>query len=96
MIVSVESAGFNGGNIAKILVNDVKIYVEENESNDYRGLHIVVLNSSSGKVAYSKAFDTHKSSKAFEDFIQNQVPEDYIIIAACKDVCVTNLSQKGK
>ena len=44
----------------------------------------------------SKVFDTYKSPESFDHFVKQGVPDGYIVIAACKDDCVTKLSQKGK
>ena len=44
----------------------------------------------------SRIFDTYKTSVEFDEFIANFIPEGYIIVAACKDDCVTSLSTKGK
>ena len=44
ILVQANSAGFEGGNFAKITVNDVPIFIEENETKNTRGLHIVVIN----------------------------------------------------
>ena len=41
-------------------------------------------------------FDTYKSSVLFDKFIKRTIPEGYIVIAACKDDCVTELSEEGK
>lgn len=57
---------------------------------------MVVINPANGKVSSAKIFDTYESSDRFDDFITNYVPANYIVVAACKDDCVTNLSQKGK
>ena len=58
-----------------------------------RGLHIVVINPANGKTRFTRVFDTYKSSDELDKFITlNAIPLGYIIIAACKDDCVTNLS----
>ena len=38
------SAGFKAGNFAKIKINNKPVKVKVNESNNYRGLHIVIIN----------------------------------------------------
>lgn len=40
-------------------------------------------------------FDTFQSSVGFDDFIEKDVPPGSIVIAACKDECITKLSFKG-
>ena len=56
---------------------------------------MVVLDPASGKVELAKAFDTYESSVELDKVIPN-IPESSIIIAACQDDCVSNLSQTGK
>lgn len=52
--------------MAEILVNGEKVYIGKNESGHFRGLHVVIINVSDGKVEFAKAFDTYKTSKEFE------------------------------
>lgn len=59
-------------------------------------MHIVILNPVNGKVETVKVFDTYESSEKFENFINNDIPYSYIIVAACKDECMTHLSRKCK
>lgn len=40
-------------------------------------------------------FDTYDSSKYLNNYIDNYVSEGQIVAAACKDECVTNLSEKA-
>ena len=59
----------------------------------------MVINSLNFSIHFAKVFDTYKSSKKLEAFIDNihlNIPNGFIILAACKDDCVTNLSQKCK
>ena len=95
MIIQVVSAGFDGGNQAVITINDVPIEVGKNESGHYRGLHIVLVNPLNGNVEWARVFDTYKDDKAFDEFTK-MVPDGTIVIAACKDDCVTQLSEEGK
>ena len=67
-----------------------------NENGHYRGLHIVIINASNGLVELSQVFDTYKSYRKFDTFTSNDIPSGYIIVAACRDECVKNLSKKGK
>ena len=41
-------------------------------------------------------FDTYESSDKFNEFISKEVPDGHIVVAACKDDCVKNLSTEGK
>ena len=52
-----------------------------------------------GKVKFGKVFDTYKSSIGLEEFINTIDPlknMGYIIVAVCKDDCITNLSDHVK
>ena len=69
MVVHVISAGFDSGNLAKILINDKLIKVETNESGHLRGLHIVVISPINGKVIEARVFDTYKSSVGLNNFL---------------------------
>ena len=91
-----SSAGFNAGNYAKISINDVPVVFERNENRNFRGLHIVIINSKDGKVEMTKIFDTYDSSKEFEKFITQNLPAHSIVIAACQDECSKNLSDDVK
>lgn len=95
-MVQVTSAGMNAGNFAKITINDKLVKVHENENNHERGLHIVIINKLNGEVEYAEVFDTYKSSRKLDKFVKSQLPEGCIIVVACKDDCVTNLSMDGK
>lgn len=57
---------------------------------------MVVINSSNGDFEVAKVFDTYKTSEELDQFIHGAAAEGDIVIAACKDDCVTNLSEKGK
>jgi hypothetical protein len=69
LVISAESAGFEAGNFAKIMLNGRQVQVEANENDDHRGLHLVVFNPKSGAVEAAKAFDTYESSAALDGFI---------------------------
>lgn len=66
MLIQVTSAGFDGDNEATIRINNELVMVQPNESNHFRGLHIVVINSWNCKVEFTNVFDTYKSSEGFE------------------------------
>lgn len=70
--------------------------MDKNENGHLRGLHIVVINTIYGTVETCQVFDTYKTSNNFDEFIMKDIPENYIIVAACSDECISNLSQKGK
>ena len=91
--IQTQSAGFDAGNFATITRNNELLKVERNENKHYRGLHIVIINPENGKVECAKVFDTYKSSACIDNFLFNiDLPEGYIVVAACKDDCVTKMS----
>ena len=66
--------------------------MEKTKNTHHRGLHMVIINSENGKVETAKVFDTYKSSKEFDEFTARDLPYGHIVVAACKDDCVTNMS----
>ena len=70
--------------------------MQKNESEHYRGLHLVIFNPFIGVVDYSQVFDTYKTTENFDNFIKSKIPQNFIIIAACMDECVNKLSLAGK
>lgn len=62
------------------------------DGNDLRGLHIVLVDPESGKIKSKKVFDTYKSSEKLEKHIRC-IPDNLIVIAACKDEISLNLSE---
>lgn len=97
-MVTVSSNGYNRGNSAEISIDGTPIKMDKNENGHDRGLHVVSINELTGIVEHAKVFDTHKSSKVFETFIKNQlnIPPGRIVVAACKDDFMTQLSKRGK
>lgn len=60
---------------------------------------MVIFDPFKGVVVLAKVFDTYKYSKGFDDFINgfgSNIPKDFIVIGACMDECVSNLSQEAK
>ena len=94
--IHAKSSGFQAGNTALISINDIPVKMNKNESGHFRGLHIVVINSLDGKVEMTKVFDTYKSSEGFNKYLTHDIPDGYIIIAACSDECISNLSYDFK
>ena len=53
LVVQVESSGFEGENLAKITLNGFQVVMNKNESNHYRGLHIVIINPDLGIIEFA-------------------------------------------
>ena len=56
-------------------------------------MHIVIIHPASGKIQTARVFDTYKTSKELDEFLLNDITPGDIIVAACKDDCVTKLSE---
>ena len=56
----------------------------------------MIIDPKKGILVDAKVFDTYKSSASLDHFLSNDIPKGYIVIAACKDDCISNLSQKAK
>ena len=96
MLIQVKSAGFEGGNMAEISINNVPVEIKKNENNDYRGLHVVLINHDDGKVILAQAYDTYQTSEKLDELISEIVQEGQIVVAACKDDCTFSLSFEAK
>ena len=97
IVIEVVSAGFHAGSTAKITINDVQVKVERNLGGHYRGLHVVLINPQNGKVEFAQVFDTSESSHPFNAFLaHHEIPEGYIVVAACQDDCRKKMSHKCK
>ena len=95
-MIQASSSGYDGRCFAKITINDVPVDVDPNENNHHRGLHIVVINPSTGKAQTAQSFDTYESSALLDYFISAPIPDGYIVAAACRDDCVSQLSEESK
>ena len=82
--------------MACISINDVVLQMDRNESGHDRGLHLVIINPLNGAVELSQVFDTYKGDHKLPSVSTRYIPPGYIIVAACKDDCVTQLSEKDK
>ena len=97
IVINVSSSGYNAGNTASIRVNDSAVPIYQNINGHHRGFHIVLINPKKLEVEWAQAYDTYKNSFMFDDFIETgDIREGIIVVAACKDECVTSLSEKGK
>ena len=97
LVIQVTSAGYEAELPAMITINNSPVSLKKNSSGHFRGLHIVIVDSVTGKLKYGKVFDTYKTSQYFERFInQEKVAHGHIVIAVCEDECTKNLSKSGK
>ena len=55
--------------MAEISIDGTAVKMLKNESNHYRGLHLVIIDPDSGKVVTNQVYDTYKSSDALEAVI---------------------------
>ena len=95
-VISATSGGYDNGDLAKIMINNVPIEMQANENNHFRGLHLAVINNQNGHIETNQVFDTYDSSDKLDAFIdQKEIPEGHIIIAACKDDMCKKLSDKA-
>ena len=53
LVIEAKSAGFLGGDFARITINGFKIFVNKNSNGTCRGLHIVIIDQNTGVVTYS-------------------------------------------
>ena len=44
----------------------------------------------------ARAFDSFNNDHWFDDFVKCELPEGHIVVAACKDECISNMSSEGK
>ena len=97
LVVTVKSSGFTGDNFAEISIGSTPVKLKRNENGHDRGLHVVVINPFRYKIVSAIIFDTYKSSARFHSFLLSPHNKaGYIIIAACKDDCSKELSEKAK
>ena len=99
MIIQAASAGYEGGNFAEVTINGNPVEFKMNENGNDRGLYLALINPWTGKVKSANIFDTYTSSDRLDFFIQTMsryIPEGYILAAACKDDCATQLSPTAK
>ena len=40
-----------------------------------------------GRVEPTKVFDTYEKSNGFGEFVESDIPDGFIVVAACKDEC---------
>ena len=77
----------NEEDFTKIMINDERIKFEPNYSDDYRGMHIVLINSNTGKIVHKEIFDTSNSSEKLEEWIGDGLPDGFIVVVAWNNEC---------
>lgn len=98
LVIQAQSGGFSAGKFAKVTLNDTPITPANNESGHLRGLHMVVVSPSTGKVELAQVFDTYASSEKLDQLIDDAeiLRDGSIVIVACSDDCATSLSPKAQ
>ena len=98
MVIKATSAGFSAGNIAEIYIDDQKLSFTGNSRNGFRGIHIAAIDQLTGKSIKCDVFDTYRSSKRLDEYYgkYGSLKNGNIIVAACKDEFLSNLSQDAK
>lgn len=82
--------------MARITINKIAVRLEKNEHKHWRGIHVVIINPLDCRVERASIFDTYESNEAFDNFADIDIPENFIVVAACKDDCVKHLTEKGR
>lgn len=59
-------------------------------------MHLVVINPYTGFVEWAKCFDTYQYAMDLDNFIDNDIILNYIIVVACKDDMSRKLSDHSK
>ena len=92
-----KSAGTSFGNFAEISVEGEVVPMEYS-----RGLNVLVINESSGRILHNRTFDTHTDyvantlpADAFASFITS-LPKGRVVAIAMKDEAVDALTQSAK
>lgn len=87
------SAGFDNGNTARIVLNDVDIL-----ENPSRGINVIALAGQNHEVIATKSYDTHGDPNASQQLVEDaaQAPPGTVVIAVVKDSAHKNLSQAAK
>ena len=98
--ISVESCGQHGKNCATIKINGTAVDIP-NDDGYSRGLHVVVVNQTSGAVIHREVYDTSAEisvkppSVHFANLIASQ-SNGTIVAIAIKDEAIDNLSEQAK
>ena len=85
-------------------MNGIRVPVEINENDHYRGLHIACINPEDGHVEWALAFDTYKGMDHMDAFLGETIDKKsglyikngWVIAAACKDECTKSLHTRAK
>ena len=88
-ILQVESAGYNDGNFARILVNSQPVLEQ------HRGHNLVVIDPHTGQILATRTFDTYRSpdeANAMADFINGFDDGTYVLIGI-KDEGSRNMTE---
>ncbi|KAI9189727.1 hypothetical protein H9P43_001160 [Blastocladiella emersonii ATCC 22665] len=93
VVVSVQSAGYSDGNFAKILLDGTQVP----GLTATRGIHIAVIDRSTGVLLESCVFDTHYSRDESDDLADflSSLDGDMVVAVAAQDDVVENLTPRA-
>ena len=90
------SGGYYSGNFAKISIDNIEIKMPRNINKHYRGLHILTLDPVNGAIKEKRVFDTYDDGDLFDEFLATKLDYGDIVAVACKDECISELTDKAK
>ena len=69
VVIQVTSSGFDHGNKAVINVDRRSVKMNRDDSNEFRGMNVAIIDPNDGRIRHGRVFDTFKSSEEFEKWI---------------------------
>ena len=95
--ISVESCGQHDDKCATVKINGISVNILTNRHSS--GLHVVVLNQTSGAVTHREVHDTSAVVNQLSDHFANFIASQHsgtIVAIAIKDRAIDNLSERAK
>ncbi|MBN2410431.1 T9SS type A sorting domain-containing protein [candidate division KSB1 bacterium] len=87
----VESAGYNDGNYARILINSESPFIVG------RGINVAAISGTTGEILFTHTFDTYadpQNSEALAEHINN-LPDGSFVLCAIKDEGSASMTENG-
>jgi len=87
----VESAGYNDGNYARILINSESPFIVG------RGINVAAVSGTSGELLFTHTFDTYADAKNSEMLAEqiNDLPDGTYVLCAIKDEGSASMTENG-